>query len=254
MFKETIIAAAKAGEVVLRKYYHNEFKISSKTSINDIVTQADMESETAIIDVIKAQSPTQYIYSEEAGELAQESDYKWIIDPIDGTVNFAHGLPLCAISIALAYKNEVIMGVVNCPFLNEFYFAAKGEGATMNNKPIKVSKQADIKRALVSTGFAYEWQVNGYNPMVPFEAMMKMNVPVRRIGTAAVNLCWIAAGRTDGYWEHNLHAYDVAAGFLIITESGGQVTTFEGNAYNPWEPRIVATNGLIHSEILSRLF
>jgi myo-inositol-1(or 4)-monophosphatase len=252
--QETIIKAAKAAEEVLRKYYHNEFTIESKGSINDIVTQADKESEAVIIATIKAAFPEHDIYSEESGELLKGSDYKWIIDPIDGTVNFAHGLPLCAISIALAHKGEIVLGVVHCPFLNELYVAEKGKGATMNGKPIQVSKQGEFKRALVSTGFAYEWQVKGYNPMVPFEAMMKLNIPVRRIGTAAVNLCWIAAGRTDAYWEHNLHAYDTAAGFLMVTEAGGHITTFEGNPYNPWEPRVVATNGLIHGEILQRLF
>jgi myo-inositol-1(or 4)-monophosphatase len=252
--QKTMIKAAEAAALVLQKYYHNEFTIESKSTINDIVTQADKESEATIIDIIKQAHPDHDIYAEEAGELLTGSDYKWIIDPIDGTVNFAHGLPLCAISIALAYKGDIIMGVVNCPFLNELYIAEKGKGATMNDKPIHVSKQHEFKRALVSTGFAYEWQVNGYNPMVPFEAMMKLNIPVRRIGTAAVNLCWIAAGRTDGYWEHNLHAYDTAAGFLMVTEAGGRITTFDGKPYNPWEPRVVATNGLIHDEILQRLF
>jgi myo-inositol-1(or 4)-monophosphatase len=254
MFKQTIIEASKAAEKILKQYYQTSFEISSKTSINDIVTIVDKESEAAIISIIKQNFPDHYIYSEEAGDLVQESNYKWIIDPIDGTVNFAHGLPMCGISIALAKDNEIILGAITAPFFNEFYLAEKNIGATMNDKPIAVSQQADIKRALVSTGFAYEWNVKGYNPMVPFTAMMERNIPVRRVGTAAINLCWIAAGRTDGYWEHNLHAYDTAAGFLMVTEAGGTVTNFEGQTYDPWQPRIVATNGKIHQEILDVLF
>jgi myo-inositol-1(or 4)-monophosphatase len=249
MLRNTLLQAAQKGGEVLQHYYQKQFEISSKTSLNNLVTEADKKSEEVIINCIKEQFPEHYIFTEEAGEMPSNSEYKWIIDPLDGTVNFAHGLPLCAVSIGLEKNGEIIMGVVYAPFLNELYIAEKGKGATCNGNKIQVSKQDNFEKSFLVTGFSYEWEIGDYNPLQAFENAVKNNIPVRRIGTAAVCLAWVAAGRFDGYWEHNLHAYDTAAGFLLVTEAGGTVTNFKKETYTPYDNSLLASNGLLHNNI-----
>jgi myo-inositol-1(or 4)-monophosphatase len=250
MLKQTLINATQAGAKVLQQYFNGSFTISSKSNVNDLVTQADKESEEAIFEVIRESYPDHYILSEEAGELKMDSNIKWIIDPIDGTVNFANGIPICCVSIAVEQDGKMILGAVYNPFMNEFFFAEKGFGATLNDQKIKVSDKDDLGRACLVTGFPYSYLDRPNGPVQVFERLIRQNIPLRRLGSAAIDLCWVAAGRFDGFYEHNLKAWDSAAGFLMVEEAGGQVTDFTGKYYSPYQPNIAATNGKIHYDLL----
>lgn len=248
--KSTLLKAAKTGAALIKRHFDEPFEVSSKSTVNDLVTEVDKKSEEAIIEVIRQDYPDHYILSEEAGTLKQDSPYKWIIDPIDGTVNYAHHIPICCVSIAVEYMGEVILGAVYNPFLNELFFAQKGFGASLNNKRIHVSQQDDVKRACLVTGFPYKWEEMENDPVQVFERLIKKGAPVRRLGSAAIDLCWVACGRFDGFWEHNLNAWDSAAGYLIVEEAGGKVTDFTGNIYSPYQKQLLATNGKIHDQML----
>jgi myo-inositol-1(or 4)-monophosphatase len=250
MLRNTLIEAAQAGAAEIRRFFNNEFKISNKEGVNNLVTEADHASEKAIMDVIKSKFPDHYILSEEAGEIIQDSNYKWIIDPIDGTVNFAHGIPLNCVSIGIEHHGEVILGAVYNPHMNEFFIAEKGKGATLNDKPIRVSTETMAIKACLVTGFPYTYINMPNGPLEIFSRFIRKGVPVRRLGSAAIDLCWVACGRFDGFYEHKLEAWDSAAGFLIVEEAGGKVTDFDGNKFSPYQHRIIATNGKIHDEIL----
>jgi myo-inositol-1(or 4)-monophosphatase len=251
MLKETLINATEAGAAILKFYYNNkDLKISNKEGINNLVTEADHAAEKAIMDTIREAFPDHYILSEEAGEMKMESPYKWIIDPIDGTVNYAHGIPICCVSIGLEFEGKMIMGAVFNPLLDEFFLAEKGKGATLNGEIISVSDKAKVIDSCLVTGFPYTYLDEPNGPLDVFERFIRKGVPIRRLGSAAIDLCWVAAGRFDGFFEHKLNAWDSAAGFLMVEEAGGKVTDFKGTGYSPYQPEIVATNGSIHSEIL----
>src|SRR3954451_5387412 len=250
MLKQTLIEATLAGAKILQKYFNGSFTVSSKSNINDLVTQADKESEQVIFQVIREHFPEHYILSEESGEFKMESNTKWIIDPIDGTVNFANGIPLCCVSIGIEQDGKMILGAVFNPFINEFFFAERGSGATLNDNKIKVSDKSDLERSCLVTGFPYSYLDSPNGPLQVFERLIRKNIPVRRLGSAAIDLCWVAAGRFDGFYEHNLNAWDSAAGFLIVEEAGGKVSDFSGKYYSPYQPQILATNGKIHEDLL----
>jgi myo-inositol-1(or 4)-monophosphatase len=250
MIKSTLIKAVEAGAKEMQQYFQTEFKISNKEGLNNLVTEADHASEKAIFEIIKTDFPDHFILSEEAGELATSSSVKWIVDPIDGTVNFAHGIPICCVSIGIEQDGEMIMGAVYNPFINEFYFAQKGFGATLNDNIIKVSEETQVSSACLVTGFPYTYLDQPNGPLAVFSRLITKGVPVRRLGSAAMDLCWVAAGRFDGFYEHKLQAWDSAAGFLIVEEAGGKVTDFKGVKYSPYQHQIVATNGKIHAELL----
>ncbi|TDW99577.1 inositol monophosphatase family protein [Dinghuibacter silviterrae] len=250
MLRTTLLEASEAGSRILKHYFNGTFEVSHKSNINDLVTQADKESEAAIVEVIRASFPDHHILSEEVGALPGNASYKWIIDPIDGTVNFANGIPLCCVSIALEKDGQMIMGAVYNPFLHEFFFAERGKGATLNDRPIHVSAQKEVARSCVVTGFPYTYLDSPNGPLQVFERFIRRGVPMRRLGSAAIDLCWVAAGRFDAFYEHKLQAWDSAAGFLIVEEAGGRVTDFTGGPYSPYQPGIIATNGIIHEEML----
>lgn len=250
MLKNTLITAVKEGAREILRFYNQEFKISNKEGINNLVTEADHAAEAAIIQVIKSAFPDHQILSEEAGEIKQDSSYKWIIDPIDGTINFAHGIPLNCVSIGIERDGEMTMAAVYNPHLNELFFAEKGMGATLNDKPISVSSQSQTIKACLVTGFPYTYINLPNGPLEIFERFIRKGVPVRRLGSAAIDLCWVACGRFDGFYEHKLEAWDSAAGYLIVEEAGGRVTDFEGNKFSPYQHRVLATNGKIHDEML----
>lgn len=250
MLKNTLLKATEAGAAELKRFFNGSFVISNKEGINNLVTEADHAAEKAIIQVIQADYPDHYILSEESGEIIQDSTYKWIIDPIDGTVNFANGIPICCVSIGLEQDGQMIMGAVYNPIMNEFYFAQKGFGATLNNEKIEVSKKTEVIKSCLVTGFPYTYLDAPNGPIQVFEKLIRKGVPVRRLGSAAIDLCWVAAGRFDGFYEHNLQAWDSAAGFLMVEEAGGKVTDFKGYAYSPYQPHLIATNGKIHDELL----
>lgn len=250
MLKATLLKAVEAGAAQLQHFFNGEFKISNKEGVNNLVTEADHAAEKAIIDIIRQDHPDHFILSEESGEIIMDSEYKWIIDPIDGTVNFANSIPICCVSIALEKAGEMILGVVYNPLMNEMFFAQKGFGASLNDKKINVSDKTEVIKSCLVTGFPYTYLDEPNGPLQVFERFIRKGVPVRRLGSAAIDLCWVAAGRFDGFYEHKLQAWDSAAGFLIVEEAGGKVTDFEGNYYSPYQPHLLATNGNIHDEML----
>ncbi len=250
MLKQSLIKATKAGGDILKEYFNQSFTISNKEGINNLVTEVDHKSEEVIIDIIKNDFPQHQILSEESGEHIQDSEYKWIIDPIDGTVNYANGIPICCVSIGIEKDGKMIMGAVYNPFINEFFFAERGEGATLNEKKIQVSTQPDLLKSCMVTGFPYTYLDMPNGPLQVFEKFIRKGIPVRRLGSAAIDLCWVAAGRFDGFYEHKLSAWDSAAGFIIVEEAGGKVTDLKGDYYNPYQPGLIATNGKIHDELV----
>jgi myo-inositol-1(or 4)-monophosphatase len=251
MIKNTLLRAMDAGAAELRRYFNGSFTISSKDSINDLVTEADHASEKAIIKIIQDKHPDHFILSEETGSVHTNSNIKWIIDPIDGTINFANGIPICCVSIGVEQDGEMIMGAVFNPFMNELFFAEKGKGATLNEQPIKVSDKDNLLTSCLVTGFPYQYLDTPNGPLEIFEKLIRKSIPVRRLGSAALDLCWTAAGRFDGFYEHKLQAWDSAAGYLIVQEAGGIVTNLKGDKFNPYQPGIIASNGKIHDQLLA---
>ncbi len=250
LLQQTLIKATEAGAAIMKEYFDKHFTVSNKEGINNLVTEVDHKSEEAILNVIKKEFPDHYILSEEAGEIIQESEYKWIIDPIDGTVNYANGIPICCVSIGIEKNGKMQMGAVFNPFINEFYFAERGQGATLNNKKISVSNKTEVIKSCLVTGFPYTYLDTPNGPLQVFEKFIRKGIPVRRLGSAAIDLCWVAAGRFDGFYEHKLSAWDSAAGFIIVEEAGGTVTDLTGKYYNPYQPGLIATNGKIHDEVV----
>jgi len=247
MLKTTLLKATEASGKILQQYFNGPFEVSSKSTVNDLVTEVDKRSEAAIIDTIRETYPDHFILSEEVGEIKTDSSVKWIIDPIDGTVNYANGIPLCCVSIGVEKDGEMILGAIYNPFMNELFVAEKGKGATLNDKPIHVSTKTDVTKSCLVTGFPYQWQDMPNNPLQVFERIIKQGIPLRRLGSAAIDLCWVACGRFDGFYDHYLHSWDCAAGFLIVEEAGGKVTDFSGNRYSIYQKELLATNGHIHS-------
>lgn len=250
MYKQTLINATEAGAKELMRFFNGTFTISNKEGINNLVTEADHAADKAIRAVIKEAFPDHGIVSEETAELKSESEYKWIVDPIDGTVNFANGIPICCVSVGLEHKGKMLMGAVYNPILKEFFFAERGKGATLNGKKISVSHKTEVLRSCLVTGFPYTYLDHPNGPLQVFERLIRQGIPVRRLGSAAIDMCWVAAGRFDGFYEHQLNAWDSAAGFIIIEEAGGKVTDLNGDTYSPYQPGIIATNGLIHDELV----
>jgi myo-inositol-1(or 4)-monophosphatase len=253
MIKNTLYKAIEEGANELKRYFNGTFTISSKATINDLVTEADHASEKAIFKVIQQNHPDHFILSEETGSMPTQSNIKWIIDPIDGTINFANGIPICCVSIGVEENGEMMMGAVYNPFMNELFFAEKGKGAFLNDQPIKVSSKNDLLTSCLVTGFPYQYLDTENGPLQIFEKLIRKSIPVRRLGSAALDLCWTAAGRFDGFYEHKLQAWDSAAGFLIVQEAGGVVTDLKGEKYNPYQPGIIASNGQIHDQLLNLL-
>jgi myo-inositol-1(or 4)-monophosphatase len=250
MYKQTLIKATEAGAAELMRFFNGKFTISNKEGINNLVTEADHAADKAIQAVIKKAFPEHGIVSEETAEKITDSEFKWIVDPIDGTVNFANSIPICCVSIGLEQNGKMLMGAVYNPILKEFYFAEKGQGATLNDKKISVSNKTEVLRSCLVTGFPYTYLDQPNGPLQVFERLIRKGIPVRRLGSAAIDLCWVAAGRFDGFYEHQLNAWDSAAGFIIVEEAGGKVTDLKGDTYSPYQPGIIATNGIIHDELL----
>ncbi|MBS4044333.1 MAG: inositol monophosphatase [Chitinophagaceae bacterium] len=250
MLKNTLLKATEAAAKIIKENFDSAFTVFNKEGINNLVTEIDHKSEAAIIDVIKADYPDHYILSEEVGAIVQDSEYKWIIDPIDGTVNFANGIPLCCVSIGVEQAGKMILGAVYNPFINELFVAERGLGATLNDKTIRVSNKSELIKSCMVTGFPYTYLDEPNGPLQVFEKFIRKGIPVRRLGSAAIDLCWVAAGRFDGFYEHQLSAWDSAAGFIIVEEAGGKVTNLKGDPYNPYKPGLIATNGKIHDDLV----
>jgi len=244
--------ARESGRIQLEDLSKNH-DIQYKGVIN-IVTEVDKKCETLITERLQKEFPKHDILAEEDSGRRIKSDYRWIIDPLDGTVNYAHGYPLFATSIALEYKGEVILGVVFEPNRNELFVAEKGCGATLNDRRIKVSETSELQKALLDTGFAYNIREgekeNNIKHFVNF--LLKVQA-VRRDGAAASDLCYVACGRFDGFWELYLKPWDIAAGQAIIKEAGGKVSTFNGDNLDIYGKEILVSNGKIHKQMINVL-
>ena len=251
--KDTAIEAARAAGAILQERARLGFRIEHKNAVN-LVTDADTQAEQAIIERIREAHPEHQILAEEQGIVVQnDSPYKWVIDPLDGTTNFAHGFPAYCVSIGVEYQGSCILGVVFDPTRQELFVGEMGSGAFLNDQPIRVSQTASLNAALVVTGFGYDIRETSNNNLDYFARFALRAQGVRRMGAAALDLCYVASGRLDGYWELKLHPWDTAAGVVILEEAGGQVTDLQGNPYSIYGTGIVASNGQFHNEMVDVL-
>lgn len=247
-YLDIAVSAARAAGALQRERLWLEHDIAFKGESN-LVTEVDTACEELIVGVIRSRCPDHDILAEENEYSPLNSSCKWIIDPLDGTTNYAHGFPWFAVSIALEIEGEVQVGVVYHPMMNELFTATKGKGAFLNGDRIHVSRRAPLKNCLLATGFPYDRAWDNENNFSNFEKMQMAARAVRRAGAAALDLAYVAAGRLDGYWECKLKAWDVAAGKLLVEEAGGRVTNHGGELYSIYHHRILASNGLIHEEM-----
>ena len=253
MLNFAIETARDAGQLLLEKFG----RISGVTKKGDInlVTEADLASEALIIERIKSYYPKHSILAEESGDavvIGGENTWKWIIDPLDGTTNYAHGYPCFCVTIALEHDGEVVIGVTFDPTRNELFAAERGHGASLNNKPIRVSDAEELGDALIVTGFPYDFKKRADFARHLTQFLLNSR-GVRRDGSAAIDLAYVACGRFDGMWEEGLNPWDMAAGVLLIEEAGGQVSGYDGSGFSIYSPPMCASNGLIHSQMLDVL-
>ncbi|MDY6905595.1 MAG: inositol monophosphatase family protein [Thermodesulfobacteriota bacterium] len=247
--KQVGIGAAYKGAEALMASFADGFTINRKGD-KDLVTDADTASEQAILDTLAYRFPDHTVLAEESGQTSGTEKHLWIIDPLDGTTNFAHGLRLFSVSIAFAIDGDVVMGVVLNPGTGELFTAVQGQPATLNGAPIHVSQTRDIGDALLVTGFPYDYMNHLDVLLDRFKTCLTAAQGVRRLGSASLDLCYIACGRFDGYWEQHLKKWDTAAGMLIARQAGATVTDFSGNEYTPGDREMLATNGQIHQQLI----
>lgn len=246
--KRTLEKALTEGGRVLKRAMDRPKQISYKGPVS-LVTETDGKIERLIIDIIHQNFPNHSILAEESVPQGNSSS-KWIIDPIDGTTNFAHGLPMACVSIAYEESGDLKLGGVWNPFYNEWFWAEKSKGASLNGKKIRVSKNKTLKTSLLVTGFPYDRYKRADYYVRIFKAFMGQTHGIRRLGSAALDLCHVASGRFDGYWEFNLEAWDQAAGVLIAKEAGAKLSDFSGNSFSIYGKQTLATNGKVHGEML----
>ncbi len=252
MLNFAIETAREAGQILLERF-GRKITVTKKGDIN-LVTEADLASEKLIIERIRSHYPKHAILAEESGASALngESEWKWIIDPLDGTTNFAHGYPCFCVTVALEHKGEIIVGVTFDPTRDELFAAEKGNGATLNGRQIRVSEAESLSDALLVTGFPYDARERE-NFARHFTDFTYKSRGIRRDGSAAIDMAYVACGRFDGFWEEGLHAWDVAAGVLLIEEAGGRVSYYDDSKFSIYKPPICANNKLIHAEMLEVL-
>lgn len=249
MINKIISIAKEAGEII-RDGFGKNFSIEFKTNESNLLTEIDKKSEKIIKEFIIKEYPTHSILAEESGETNKVSEYKWVVDPLDGTTNFAHGLPIFAVSIGLQKNNQTIAGVVYDVMQDFCYSAELGSGSYCNNTKLSVSKTELLQRSLLVTGFPYNIYDNPDNAFELFIEFLKSSRGMRRLGSAAIDFCYIAKGVFDGYWEVNLQPWDICAGKLIVEEAGGIVSGFKGEKININSKRILTSNGLIHNSMI----
>lgn len=242
-------AARAAGRIHLSRL--RRISIVRKSNALDLVTEADREAEEAVIRIIRRAFPSHEILAEETGVSAERSEHRWIIDPLDGTTNYAHGFPQFCVSIGYERRGKMEFGVVFDALKKECFVASRGKGARLNGSPIHVSKTPTLETSLLCTGFPYDRRERRRFYLCFWEYFMTRVQGVRRAGAAALDLCNVACGRVDGFWEFGLKAWDVAAGSLIVQEAGGRVTNMDGTSLELTGGRILATNGKLHREMMS---
>jgi myo-inositol-1(or 4)-monophosphatase len=244
--------AKEAGDILMQ-HFGNISSYKEKSSATDLVTIADTQSESFIINKIKARFPDHDIIAEESDLKQIGSDYRWVIDPLDGTTNFVHNLPIFAVSIGLQFKKETIAAVVYNPAANKSFCAYKNGGAFLNNQPIKIRSSKTLSESLLVTGFPYTKDERWDKGFILFKELYGKTRGVRRLGAAALDLCFIAMGRFEGFWEFGLQPWDICAGGLIVEEAGGRVSDWDGSPMPFSGHRVLATNGYIHDEMLEIL-
>jgi myo-inositol-1(or 4)-monophosphatase len=252
-FKEIALKAAYGAGAIIRENFYKPKEISYKGRI-DLVTNIDKKAEDMIIKIIKKSYPTHNILTEER-QLSQDpnQEFRWIIDPLDGTTNYVHGFPFVAVSIALHRNGVPQLGIVYNPILEELFYAEKGSKSLKNGSPIAVSSNRDIERAFLATGFPYNMEDDKRNNLVNFINVIRRCRGIRRAGSAAIDLCYVASGIFDGFWELGLSPWDTAAGEFIVRQAGGMVTKIDGSPFSIFDKEIVATNGEIHEILLNLL-
>ena len=252
MIEKIQLIAKEAGSVIKEGFGKN-FSIEFKTNESNLVTEIDQKSEKLIKEFISKEFPTHSILAEESGSTKGSSEYLWVIDPLDGTTNFAHGLPIFSVSIGVQKNGETICGVVYDVMRDAMYSAEIGNGTYCDSQKLSVSKNDNLKRSVLVTGFPYDIADNPNNAIERFGAFLRNSRAVRRLGSAAIDLCYVASGVFDGYWEVSLHPWDMCAGQLLVEEAGGVVTNFRNEKMNIYSKQILATNGLVHKSMLDIL-
>jgi myo-inositol-1(or 4)-monophosphatase len=253
-FLDIATLAAEAGGSVLRSYWGNLKQIQQKGRVGDLVTEADKASEKVILEVLKRHVPDHGILAEESGKLGDaNSRYLWAIDPLDGTTNYAHQFPCSSVSVGLLIDGVPQVGVVFDPSRQELFQAATGLGATCNRQPIQVSQTEGLSNSLLVTGFAYDRRETSDNNYAEFCHLTHLTQGVRRTGSAAIDLAYVASGRFDGYWERGLSPWDLAAGTVLVQEAGGKVTAYNGRPFDIKSGRILATNSVLHPSLSDAL-
>lgn len=250
-YLQTALDAAYLAKGIHQYYQEKGFTQSTKSTPTDVVTQADRESETAIRELIAARYPNHVVLGEEEGQ-AGEGEFRWIVDPLDGTVNYAHGFPFYAVSIGLEINGEVVVGAILDTARGDLFTAIKGAGAYMNGRPIQVSKTTGLVRSLLATGFPYNVDKDPEN-LTYFQRALSKGLTVRRPGAAALDMAYVACGRLEGFWEVKLNPWDVAAGWLIVTEAGGTISGIQGEPYRLGNKYLVASNSHIHQQLLDTI-
>lgn len=244
----TVALAHRAGKLLMEKL-DQSVSVQYKGDIN-LVTEADKGSEKMIMEAIRQNFPDHGILSEESPAVAGSSAMRWIIDPLDGTTNYAHGYPVFCISIALEKDGTVILGVVHDPTRRDTFVAVRGEGAYLNEKKMAVSQTASLTRSLLATGFPYDIRESAENNLDYFNMMAREAQAIRRAGAAALDIAYLAAGRFDGFWELKLQPWDTAAASLLVEEAGGKITDIAGASWNLLSPNILVSNGRIHEQMM----
>jgi myo-inositol-1(or 4)-monophosphatase len=243
------VEAALSAGAILRSFFGGEFGISYKGELN-LVTEADLASEREIVSILKRRFPDASILAEEAGASPGSSGLRFIVDPLDGTTNFAHGYPIFAVSIGCELDGRLSAGVVYDPTREELFTAERGQGAFLNGRRLSVSSTETLGESLLVTGFPYDLRDDLEGSLRLFQRFMGSCRAIRRDGSAALDLCYVAAGRTDGFWEEKLGPWDTAAGAVIVEEASGRVSDFRGSAFQPARGEVVASNGRIHEQML----
>jgi myo-inositol-1(or 4)-monophosphatase len=252
-FLSSALDAARGAGRLLREELGGARRISHKRSVIDLVTEMDQRSERFIVERLLDAFPDHGVLAEEGGATRGRSEYRWVIDPLDGTTNYAHGLPVFAVSVALEHAGVVELGVAYDPTRDECFVAERGHGATLGGEPIRVSTTPSLDGALLVTGFPYDIRTTAETNLPEYAALSVRAQAVRRLGSAVLDLCYVACGRFDGFWELALGPWDMAAGGLIVQEAGGRVTNVRGGPWRLEGPGILASNGLVHDAIRSGL-
>lgn len=251
-YLESVVDIARQAGDLLKEKFNEPHTIEYKGLIN-LVTEADHASEERIISKIRETYPDHDILTEESKGIATGAVFRWIIDPLDGTTNYAHGYPVFCVSVALERKGEICFGAVYNPMLNEMFFAEKGAGAFLNGKRIRVSDTEDLTKSLLATGFPYDVRDSRENNLDHFNRMAVNAQAIRRAGAAALDMAYVAAGRFDGFWELKLMPWDTAAAWLLVEEAGGCVTDLSGSPFFLDAPHVLASNGIIHRDMVDIL-